>query len=358
MLILDADGHVTQDTLPNLRQRLPGFHKSRNRIFPVDGWHRDFDMAVGKGEVDFATQLADLDAEGIDVQVCYPTGCLGIGRAQDVQGVTLLASAYNDWLAEFCAGAPERFKGVEIVALQDVDAAVRELERAVTQCGMVGVMVPTFVWPGIDLGGRALDTFYAMAEKLDVPVAIHIVMGPGTLADNRFRNFTGAHVNTPVFEMATAFTQIITGGVLERFESLRIAFLEAGVGWVPYWIERLDEHYELLHPELTDITKKPSEYVRSGRCYFSFEPGERLLTLAIGELGDRVFLYSSDYPHWDCGFPNTVRTVKERSDLSSETKERLLGLNALEFYGIKGSVSATHEDERAEVTNIRSGVNR
>jgi predicted TIM-barrel fold metal-dependent hydrolase len=77
---------------------------------------------------------------------------------------------------------------------------------------------------------------------------------------------------------------------------------------------------------------KPSEYMRSGRCYYHTEPEEKGLVYAIEVLGDDQIMYASDYPHWDCMHPDSARILQERTDLSASTKRKILGDNAARFY--------------------------
>ena len=142
-----------------------------------------------------------------------------------------------------------------------------------------------------------------------------------------------------------AVCSIVLGGVLERHPDLRVAFLEAGVGWVPYWLERLDEHFEKLGNEVPHLSMKPSEYLLSGRCYFHVEPEERGLPFAIEVLGDDLLMYASDYPHWDCAFPDSARLLRERADLSETSKRKILGQNAARFYGLPVTTGASAASE-------------
>src|SRR5262249_3362082 len=153
--------------------------------------------------------------------------------------------------------------GVAMVPLQDVRAAIDELHHGVGELGMCAVMVPTFVYPGRDLGGPEMDPFYAEVQRLGVPVAIHRGSGTGTVRFERFTNFTALHSVVPMFELATAVTSMVIGGVFERFPDLKVAFLEAGVGWVPWLVENLDEHCEWRPSEVAHLKARPSEYLSS-----------------------------------------------------------------------------------------------
>src|SRR5207249_4828081 len=123
-----------------------------------------------------------------------------------------------------------------------------------------------------------LYPFFAEAERLNVPVCIHVGAGDGVPAGTeRFDHPFYTHAMAHPFEQMIAVLCIVVGGLLERFPRLKVAFMEAGAGWVPYWMERLDEHYEYLQPTVPWLTKPPSEYMRGGQLYYAFEMEEKTL---------------------------------------------------------------------------------
>jgi predicted TIM-barrel fold metal-dependent hydrolase len=130
-----------------------------------------------------------------------------------------------------------------------------------------------------------------------------------------------------------AFASVVCGGVLDAHPALRIGFLEAGCGWVAYWVERLEEHYERRSAEMSRMTRSPEEYLRQGRCFVTAEPDERLVPVVVDVLGAGQVMYASDYPHSDSKFPYSVKAVRERDDLSDDVKDQLLGGNARRYYG-------------------------
>ena len=339
-MVIDADIHVTRDTIDTLRSRLPERFQYRQRFFNSDEYDRNLGGTLGKHGLTAAQHLVDMDQEGIDVQVLFPTGLLNLGSNREADLAVALAHAYNEWLHEFCQADPRRFKGVGVVALQDVPAAIREMHHAVADLGMVAVMVPTYTHPGKDLGSRELDDFYGEAQRLGIPVAVHRVSGTGTVGFERFTNFVALHAAVPMFELATAVASMVIGGVFERFPDLKVAYLEAGVGWVPWLVENLDEHCALRAPEVPYLKARPSDYLSSGRVFFSFEPDEHQVPEVAELLGDGVLLFSSDYPHWDSPFPNSVRIVRERTDLSDHLKQRVLCDNPAACYGIPAGIPA------------------
>jgi predicted TIM-barrel fold metal-dependent hydrolase len=140
-------------------------------------------------------------------------------------------------------------------------------------------------------------------------------------------------IGRPV-ETVIQFAGLIYGGVPEHFSKLRIAFLECGVGWIPYWMERMDEEWEKRGKvEAPACKQKPSDYVKHGNLFFATEPEEETLPYVLERIGDDKVLFASDYPHWDGIFPYVVSTIRGRKDISEQAKNRILGENAKRFYG-------------------------
>jgi hypothetical protein len=277
--------------------------------------------AALEGVTDTRARLRDMDREGIEIQVCY--GGLSIG-----------VTGYNEWAAELCGAAPARLKAIAVVPLQDPPAAVKELERA-KRLGLAGVMIPPALRDH-NLDHPSLDEFYDAAQALDLPLGIHGAPGmhlPSPTAE-RFSSYVPVHCLSFPTEQMAAMTALVFGGVCEKFEKLRVAFLESGVGWVPYYLERLGEHFEKRPSEVPLCRREPIEYVRRGQLWFSFEPEERGLAHAVAELGEDAIMYASDYPHWDSDFPDTSKAVSSRRELGDAVKRKLLRENAARFYGL------------------------
>jgi predicted TIM-barrel fold metal-dependent hydrolase len=336
VLIIDADGHVTEQP-----ESLQKYLRPENRDRPLgnkEAWDRYLNLSRGKIHDDPRIQLADMDAEGIDVQVIYPTLNLGLGALPEPDLAVDLAHAYNDWLADFCATDSRRLKGVAMVALQDVEAAIAEARRAVTELGHLAIMIPTNVRDQ-ELGMRQFWPFYAAAEELGVVLGIHCGTTTATRMTGRFDRFISVHTVAFPFEMMAALTSLIYSGVPAQFPRLRFAALEASCGWIPFLMDRMDEEYEKRgFREAPLLTKKPSEYLASEQFAYGFEIEETTLPYVIERIGADKLLYASDYPHWDSEWPNTSRHFLERDDLSEAVKRQILGENPQKFYGFTADV--------------------
>ena len=133
----------------------------------------------------------------------------------------------------------------------------------------------------------------------------------------------------------TAMTALISGGVFDRHPRLRVAFLEAGVTWVPYFLDRLHEHWKKRGDWIANGWRRdPRDYVAAGNVWVSCEAGETLLPAVVDALGADFILYASDYPHWDSEFPDSAKTLRERTDLAADAKAQMLGANAKKLFGL------------------------
>lgn len=338
--IVDADGHVMDFNEHCYQPNLPPALARRRQYFPTQAWDRNQAPTGDRGRCPLtpAEQLADIDQEGIDLQILYPTIGLGIGDIREPDYQAALCRAYNDWVSGFCRAAPERLKAVAIVPVLDAKAACEELNRAVAELDLIGVMFPTFL-RGRNVADEQFWPIYAEAEKLGVPVALH-ASGSETGDVGRFGNFLGVHIWSHVPEQMISLTSCLLAGLPEMFPTLRLGFMESGAGWVPFWMEHLDGEVEKRPWDAPRLKARPSEYMKSGRIFYGCEPEERTIPYVAQWVGEDVLMYASDYPHWDSEWPHTVSELWERDDLTPGLKRKLLCDNALRFYSIQVPVVA------------------
>ena len=97
----------------------------------------------------------------------------------------------------------------------------------------------------------------------------------------------------------------------------------------------MDDEYAKRAPEAPNLKKKPSDYVRSGKIYFSCEADEWLLPQAVKLVGENQIVYASDFPHWDNSYPQSLHEIRDRGDLADAQKRKILSDNARRLYGLK-----------------------
>ena len=214
------------------------------------------------GGSDPVTRLHDMDGEGIDQAVLYPTIGLYFPLLEDPAAAVALATAYNEWLAGYCAADPRRLFGAAMLPLQHPAAAARELRRGVGELGLVAGFVRPNPCLGRSLSDRAYDVVWEAAEELGVPIGIHegSSVDVPTLGSDRPFNPLILHAMSHSFEAMLACAELIAFGTLERHPGLRLLFLESSGGWAPFWLERLDEQVESFGGFCPDMARRPSEY--------------------------------------------------------------------------------------------------
>jgi len=224
-----------------------------------------------------------------------------------------------------------RLKAVALLPVQDPDACAPELRRAVTELGLSGAMLAA---DGSHLLGDArFLPVYEEADRLGVMLGIHASGSHlGGAGIELFPRFIQAHTCSHAFGQMRQLTSVIFEGIPERFPDVRIAFLEAGCGWAPYWMERMDDEYAKRAPEAPVLKKKPSEYCRSGNIYFSCEADEWLLPQAVKLVGENQIVYASDFPHWDHSWPASIDEIRQRGDINDTQKQKILADNAKRLY--------------------------
>ena len=283
-------------------------------------------------DADPAARIADMDLEGVEVNLTLPSGWFGTWTAGDDVALEMaMYRAYHRWMADYCGAFPHRLGGVVLAGSRDVEASLGELRRCGAEDWAWGVMVYAPV--GVPLDHPEIEPIYAAAAELDLAVLLHTftVMppyAPGGLDtwDNLWLQRSAAHPWCGMRNMAA----LIGSGVMDRYPTLRIGTLEAGHGWLPFWIQRLDEHAETIKAALPALRHRPSEYVTSGRYFQSIEiPEGAPLTNAVADLlGDEVLMYASDYPHYESWFPDSVDKIMAWSSITPDRRQKLFWDNA------------------------------
>lgn len=357
--VIDADGHGGEPL--GWRKRIPDAFKSRmleyvgsmkakytnlpgaglratEEAAPAALTDDDLELTsdMQPGMYDPVPRMKDMDEEGIDMTVLFPPGSGEEWALGDVDFSVALCQTLNDARAEYASHDPNRLKLVAKLPMIEPKAAAEELERCVTQHGFVGLVTATHIQDK-NLDHPSFDAVWETAERLGVAVCTHgggQAPGQTPLMIDRFDTRLGIHAMTHPLGAMQAVYHFTVGGIWTRFPNLRVGFMEAGVGWVPFWLERLDEHWELMPEQAPLIDRPPSEYF-SGRGFVTTEPDEKMIPYVFESVGSDVICYSSDYCHWDCAFPDSVKILEERPDLDESIKVPLFSGNAAKLYGFE-----------------------
>ncbi len=272
--------------------------------------------------------------EGVDLMVLYGPGYdMWIdGIDPDLQAA--MARAYNRWAEEMRETSGGRVLAAAPVPLSDMKRAVAEVRYAYEHLGIRCFWARPNPFNHRTLGDPFFDPLWEILQDLDAPFATHEFMGlVGTSAgEDRFSSFVEWHSCVHQMEAQMAMLTMIVRGVFERFPRLRVAYMEAGSGWLPSWLHRIHEHLELAGwLEAPECTKSPKEYFMQN-CWVTTECDEHVLYHVIEELGDQRVLFETDYPHPDSKYPKAVETFLSQQRVSAESKKRILWDNALDFY--------------------------
>jgi uncharacterized protein len=351
---VDGDGHLMEFFGTNIAEYLedPWLGRVRDSAAPWapaggstfpwfagDGWDRNRGLELFKGRGNTVDDwLEQLDAGPLDVAVLYPSFFLQIGAIYDSEWPVAGCRAYNSWVsAEIVAKSGGRLKAMAVLAPQDPDEAALELRRAVETLGLSGGMLPADT-PFL-FGDRRFDPVYAAAEQLDVPIAVH-ASGTHLAGGKPFPVFIQTHSYNHPAAVIGQFTSMMFEGVFSRYPAMRIGFLECGATWVPWYLDRMDEEYEVRGRwEAPRLTAAPSEYVGPGRnIFFGLEAEERRLGPTLDLIGSDSAMYASDWPHWDGDYPHSLHQAAKRGDLTDEHKAGILYQAADRFYRLTAPV--------------------
>jgi uncharacterized protein len=246
-----------------------------------------------------------------------------------------MARAYNRWGAEMAETSGGRVLAASPVPLNDVGRAVEEIQYAYDHLGARAFWTRPDEFNGRTLGDRYYDPIWELVQDLGVPFATHEYMGlvGNSFGQERFKSFVEWHAVVHTFEAMGAMMSMLVHGVFERFPRLRVSYMEAGCGWLPSWLHRIDEQLELASLEFPDLTMSATDYFRRN-CWITTECEDRYVADVIGWFGDGHIIYESDFPHPDSKFPHSVETflalAPER--ISDDSKRKILWENAVDFY--------------------------
>jgi len=356
--ILDADTHQMEPASMWEEYIAPQYRTQAPRLDKVGGRHAlavegesltnegkypfstpDFLAALMKGMQRFErarsgqfnaeSRLQDMDEHGVDAQVLYPTvGGQLLGR--EFHDAALLAAccrAYNDWSAEYCRRAPDRLRWAAMLPMQDVDMARAEARRTAAAGAVSFYLRPNPV-KGRNLYHVDYDPLWGEIEALDKPICIHDSGSPHLPSyGDRMDTHTTGHIIAHPFEAMVAMMSLIWYGVLERFPRLTVVHVEADAGWLPYWLQRMEQHWEFSgnaeHPELK---MPPTDYFKRN-VFVACRGDERTLPSAVELVGDDNIVFNTDYPHPDGTFPWGFERLQEQP-IPEASKRKILWDNA------------------------------
>ena len=306
-----------------------------------------YGLDVGPGELLFGKfaqtlpeRLADMDALGMDMQLITPTiGFYQYGN--ELEMTKTIQRECNDEIAETVAAHPTRFAGLATVPMQDTPSAIAEMERAMVDLGLKGVILSDHVM------GRTYDDpdflpFFSAAEELGALLFFH--QGRDTVVAERINRYMLPNAVGNLTERALVYATLVFGGVIDRFPNLK-PYLGHGGGYTAFGVARMDKVAGALEGKSADGMAPPfgpsdgfanqlppSDYL--DRFYYDCctysGPVLRFLIDAVGI--DRIVL-GTDYPA-PMVLYDAVNWVRGLPELSDDEKEAILSKNPTEILGL------------------------
>jgi predicted TIM-barrel fold metal-dependent hydrolase len=277
-----------------------------------------------------ALRLHDMDRDGLAASVIYGPLALGF-PIEDPALQEACCAAWNDWaIDEFNAVAPDRLCALAFLPSHTPEAAARELERCAAR-GHRGAIVGVF---DIDLGDRAWDRLWGAAQATKLPLSFHIRGGTSARLSYRIGKWqSAAFASLLPLQLDEPLATMIFSGALERHPGLTLVLAESGLGWLPYFLTRMDLEWEALRERLDYAPAiAPSELFRR-QVFATFEE-EPLAEQFVPMLGAASCMWASDYPHTDSTFPDSQRAIEETlGSLSAADRRAIVATNCARLYG-------------------------
>lgn len=311
---------------------------------PRDGWDRSL-----FGKIPILEDLESVStAERLNQALCkqfnidYPiinTFAL-ITRLPESDYAVALMRAYNDYLLDNFLDEYDHFRGLITITTQKPDQAAEEIDRLADEDQIVGIYIHS-TGPNPPLGDPTYDIIYQSAQDHGLPVAYHGsvngFMYEFPRQNQSLERFLATHVLAHSWSQMLTLTSLLVNGTPEKFPDLNFAFLEAGIGWVPYMMYRLNKECSIRRSEVPLLEKSPEEYIRDQFVFGTQPIGEPNrasdMQKVIELVGVDSIVFSTDYPHWDFDQPDGFdKFIKNTFD--EEARERVLSTNAADIFGI------------------------
>ena len=280
--------------------------------------------------------IKDMDIDGVDVGILYPTEGLQLYcTVTDSELLSATFRAYNDWLAEFCKPFPNRLKGIAMVNIDDVQDGISELERS-AKMGLAGAMITIYPPEEKPYSSPIYDPFWAAAQDLDMPLSLHITTNrPGYGQQYQdLDSLRSSFLTNTDHWVRMSLADMIYAGVFERYPKLMVGSVEQELSWVPHFLDRLDYNYH-QRPVGDSYRFKtdafPSDFYHSN-VFLGFQED----SLGIRDrdiIGVDQLLWGSDYPHFESTFPRSREIIEEiLVGCTEEEQAKIVGGNAARIY--------------------------
>jgi aminocarboxymuconate-semialdehyde decarboxylase len=310
MRSIDIHAHLTPQCFIRAMQAGKEWHgvkPGEQRIGPRNSWTPE-------------QRMADMNSLGVDVHVVSTVAAFYY-YDRDAETVAAMHRECNDEVHQMTMDYPDRFRGFAQIPMQNVKAAIDELERSVTQLGLLGAMIDDKV------NGRTYDEpeflpLWRAAEQMGALMFIH--QGGDTLVTSRLDRYHLPNTTGNLVDRAVTFASFVFGGVMDKCPDLKICLAHGG-GYTCFGIGRMDRGWQVRSEARVNIQQPPSAYLRKF-YYDCLTHSEEALRYLIDTVGvDRV-VFGTDWPA-DMAIDWPVSWVLSLESLTQEEKEAILWKN-------------------------------
>lgn len=283
---------------------------------------------------DSSYRVADQERDGVAGEVLYASVGMVLCNHPDFDYKDACFTAYNRWLAEYCAGASDRLFGLAQTAVLSVDAAIADVRRA-REMGFVGMMMPGNPQHQ-DYDHPMYDPLWACCADLKMPVCFHILTSKGSDVNTVFQGARGNKINgfmNIIRGIQDIIGLFVLGGVFERHPTLKMVCAEGDAGWLPHYMYRMDHAYDRhgYHMEARGLSRMPSDYIREN-IYFTFQD-DWVAFKTAHEMNPRRLIWANDFPHSDATWPNSQALLAAHTQCVTDEERRwILRENVKELF--------------------------
>lgn len=325
---------IAESGLPaGLLNIIPGmmYQDVYGRIPHQAGLREKLDPGAGHSFVQLARR--SMDAMGLDYQVVFPTAMLLLGMHPQDDVEVALGRAFNRWMVERILPQDQRLKGLVYLPFNTPEACVETVKEFADAPGVIGFSIAST--RNKPVHHNAYMRLYAMIQETGKPLAFHSGFHWGDPSFAQLNRFISMHALSFVHYSLIHMTNWIINGLPERFPKLNLVWVESGLAWVPFLMQRLDHEYQMRVCEAPLLKRLPSEYM--SEMFYTSQPLEKtnpkLLHATLEAIkAETQLLYASDWPHWDFDPPSAITSIPF---LGETAKRNILGLNAARLFGLE-----------------------
>ena len=282
---------------------------------------------------DPAARLKDQDRDGVQAEVIYTSMGMPLFSLDDAELRAACFAAFNDWASEYCSHDLKRLIPLGLITLEDIPRAVAELQR-IAKKGMRGAMI--WAEPSTDrpYSDPMYEPFWAAAQDLNMPLSLHILTarggGSGPFRGDMMLSLANLH-----HQIERTLSVLVYRGVLEKFPRLKIISAENDVGWMAYFMYRLDTVQNRLGTlGGLKLPMRASDYIK--RQVFATFIADPVFVDSLARYGADNIMWASDYPHTAATFPRSREIVAKRLGmLPGDQLRKIVRDTAAKLYGLE-----------------------